>query len=129
MRLSHIFSFVSSFKATLSQCQFRMALPDNSNDSNDSEVTIVYSDSNRVNQKTIFRDEYTRLICILRDMRENRRLSQAELGMLVGQDQSFVSKYENRVRRLDFLETLDICRVLEIDIHKLINELKNNENR
>ena len=106
-----------------------MALPDNSNDSNDSEVTIVYSDSNRVNQKTIFRDEYTRLICILRDMRENRRLSQAELGMLVGQDQSFVSKYENRVHRLDFLETLDICRVLEIDIHKLINELKNNENR
>jgi transcriptional regulator with XRE-family HTH domain len=51
-------------------------------------------------------------------------LSQAALGMLVGQDQTFVSKYENGVRRLDFLETLDICRVLEIDIHTLIEELE-----
>jgi len=48
--------------------------------------------------------------------------------MLVGQDQTFVSKYENGVRRLDFLETLDICRTLEIDIHILIEELEN-ENR
>ncbi|MEA5513499.1 helix-turn-helix transcriptional regulator [Nodularia sp. UHCC 0506] len=74
-------------------------------------------------QKTIFRCEYIQLLKILKSIREKQGLSQAELGMLVGQDQTFVSKYENCVRRLDIIETLDICRALEISIHDIIEEL------
>ncbi|MBO1047354.1 MAG: hypothetical protein AN485_05380 [Anabaena sp. MDT14b] len=74
-------------------------------------------------QKTIFRQEYLKLVEFLKNNRESRGLSQAELAMLIGQDQTFVSKYENRVRRLDIIETWDICQALEINIHDLLREL------
>lgn len=81
------------------------------------------SEGKRSHQKTIFRNEYAQLLHLLKSMREQRGLSQAELGMLIGQDQTFVSKYENGVRRLDIFETIDICCVLEINIHDLLQEL------
>jgi transcriptional regulator with XRE-family HTH domain len=74
-------------------------------------------------QKTIFRQEYLKLVEFLKNNRDSRGLSQAELAMLIGQDQTFVSKYENRVRRLDIIETWDICQALEINIHDLLREL------
>ncbi|MEA5508656.1 helix-turn-helix transcriptional regulator [Crocosphaera sp. UHCC 0190] len=75
-------------------------------------------------RKTIFRREYIQLLELLRQIREKRGLSQAELGMLLGQDQTFVSKYEKGIRRLDIMEMLDICHVLEIDILEILKELK-----
>jgi Predicted transcriptional regulators len=102
-----------------------MAPSDRSDRCSRSNDCNINTERNKGHPKTIFRDEYLQLLGILRSAREKRRLSQAELGMLVGQDQTFVSKYENGVRRLDFLETLDICRTLEIDIHILIEELEN----
>ncbi|MFM6004902.1 MAG: helix-turn-helix domain-containing protein [Sphaerospermopsis kisseleviana] len=74
-------------------------------------------------QKTIFRQEYLKLLELLKNNREKRGLSQAELGMLIGQDQTFVSKYETGIRRLDIIETWDICQALEINIHDLLREL------
>ncbi|QSV56823.1 MAG: helix-turn-helix transcriptional regulator [Dolichospermum sp. UKL201] len=71
----------------------------------------------------MFRQEYLKLVEFLKNNRESRGLSQAELAMLIGQDQTFVSKYENRVRRLDIIETWDICQALEINIHDLLREL------
>lgn len=76
-------------------------------------------------RKTIFRKEYIRLLEQLKIIREERGLSQAELGMLIGQDQTFISKYEKGIRRLDIMEMLDICQVLEIDINDLLSEMCN----
>lgn len=74
-------------------------------------------------QKTISRSDYALLLKTLTDARKERGLSQAELGMLLGQDQTYVSKYEKAVRRLDIIETIDVCRVLEIDIKQLIDKI------
>lgn len=72
---------------------------------------------------SIYRQEYRKFRKFLKDNREKRGLSQAELGMLIGQDQTFVSKYETGIRRLDIIETWDICQALEINIHDLLREL------
>lgn len=75
-------------------------------------------------RKTIYRTEYVRFLEVLKSTRESRSLSQSELGMLIGQDQTFVSKYEKAIRRLDLIETMDICDALEIDIVTFLDKLK-----
>lgn len=60
----------------------------------------------------------------LKSTRELRGVSQSELGMLLGQDQTYVSKYEKGIRRLDLMETVDICDALEIPTEKLISKVR-----
>lgn len=50
--------------------------------------------------------------------------TQQQLSEALNKPQSFVSKYENGDRRLDFVETLDICSVLDADPHELLDILK-----
>lgn len=45
----------------------------------------------------------------LRELRVGASLSQAELANLLGKPQSFVSKYENGERRLEYVEIELIC--------------------
>ena len=75
-------------------------------------------------RKTIYRQEYENLLLLLKNTRELRGVSQSELGMLLGQDQTYVSKYEKGIRRLDLMETIDICDALEISTEELINKVR-----
>jgi transcriptional regulator with XRE-family HTH domain len=50
----------------------------------------------------------------------SRTWTQKELANKLGQRQSYVSKYETGERRLDFIETVRIARVLDLDLVKLI---------
>ena len=52
----------------------------------------------------------------LKKSRENAGLTQAELGDRLSKPQSYVSKYENGERKLDYLELCDVCDALEITI-------------
>lgn len=79
-------------------------------------------------QKTIYRAEYEKLLSFLKRAREDRELSQSELGLRLGQDQTYVSKYEKGVRRLDLIETIDICKALDINTNEIFENLrKDNE--
>lgn len=81
-----------------------------------------------MSQKTIYRAEYEKLLSFLKRVREDRELSQSELGLRLGQDQTYVSKYEKGVRRLDLIETIDICKALDINTNEIFDNLrKNNE--
>ena len=51
-------------------------------------------------------------------------LSQVELSEMCNLPQSFVSKYETGERYLTFLEVLSLCKLLNINIFDLINELE-----
>lgn len=75
-------------------------------------------------QKTIYRPEYEHLITILKETREQRGMSQGELGMLLGQDQTYVSKYEKGIRRLDLMETIDICDQLELSTEEILHKIR-----
>ena len=62
------------------------------------------------------RDDYSILISLLRTVRKERGLTQAQLADALGVEQSTVSKIERRERRLDVSELRRVCLVLGITL-------------
>ena len=61
-----------------------------------------------------------KLRSLLKELRKDRAgLTQAGLSQLLGKPQSYVSKYENGERRLDYVEVLKVCEALNISIDEL----------
>lgn len=64
-------------------------------------------------------EDRTRLRTLLRDLRKERAgLTQVELSEALGKPQSYVSKYENGERKLDYIEVLKICEILKVTIEE-----------
>lgn len=59
----------------------------------------------------------------LRQLRKDAGLTQAELALLLGKPQTFVSKSELGERRLDFLETLDFCQACGLSPTTVVKRL------
>ena len=74
--------------------------------------------------KSVFTAEYEGLLQRLVVARKDAGLTQQELASRIGRPQSFVSKYERRERRLDVLEFVIVCRVLDIDSCGIIREIE-----
>lgn len=53
---------------------------------------------------------------LLRDLRERAKLRQEDVAERLGKPQSFVSKYEAGERRLDMIDTKEICQALGISL-------------
>ncbi len=64
------------------------------------------------------------LQALLRQVRNEARLRQADLAARLGQPQSFVSKYESGERRLDILELRGVCQALGISLQEFIRRLE-----
>ena len=60
----------------------------------------------------------------LRDARTNAGLSQEDLAKKMGWDQTYVSKIERGVRRVDVVELIAICEVLGIDPGQFVTDLR-----
>jgi predicted transcriptional regulator len=60
---------------------------------------------------------------MLTDLRRKKGLTQASLAGMLGVPQSYVSKYELGERRVDLVETLEICRALDTDPITFVREL------
>lgn len=71
--------------------------------------------------KTIYRKEYVSILLFLKSARIKKNLSQEELASLLGKDQTYVSKYESGIRRLDVVEVFDICKALGINMTDIIS--------
>ena len=63
-------------------------------------------------EKSIYRPLQEKLQKMLRELRLDAKLQQVELASLIKKPQSFVSKYENGERILDFIELREICIIL-----------------
>lgn len=61
---------------------------------------------------------------LLKRFRTNANLKQSELAEILGQSQSFVSKYESGERRLDLLELRQICQALNITLTEFVAEFE-----
>jgi DNA-binding XRE family transcriptional regulator len=72
--------------------------------------------------KTLFTSDDDSFREQLRELRINRSVTQAELAGLLGQPQSYVSKYETGERRLDFVETHLVCQALGASIESFARE-------
>ena len=74
--------------------------------------------------KTIYLTSYKKLTNWLVSKRLLAGLTQAELAKRLNKPQSFISKYENAERRLDIIEFLDICSIIDADPNEIISILK-----
>ena len=62
--------------------------------------------------KSNYTENYNVFREMLRELRLDRGVTQANLSEALGMPQSFVSKYEMGERRLDFVEVAKICHEL-----------------
>ena len=60
---------------------------------------------------------------MLKELRREKGMTQEALAELLGMPQSYVSKYELGERRLDLIETFDICRALRTDFVAFVKRL------
>ena len=74
--------------------------------------------------KTIHSLAYKVLLDWLASKRLLAGVTQQQLSEKLGRPQSFVSKYENGERRLDLIETIQICNVLNINPHEVIDLIR-----
>lgn len=70
--------------------------------------------------KSIYTDDYINIISALRAIRINKNITQAEMAKKLNTSQSFVSKVENRERRLDVIELLSWIDALGISVSDII---------
>jgi transcriptional regulator with XRE-family HTH domain len=64
-----------------------------------------------------------RIAALLTSIRKQRGLLQEDVAKRLDRPQSFVSKYESGIRRLDLVELLDILGALEADPHDFIDQI------
>ncbi|WDH51183.1 helix-turn-helix transcriptional regulator [Pseudomonas chlororaphis] len=70
-----------------------------------------------------YSDSYQLLLALLFEARKEAKLTQTQLSERLGKPQSFVSKYERGERRLDVIELIEVCKQLEADPHKIMQNL------
>lgn len=59
---------------------------------------------------------------MLTELRRDKGVTQEALAESLGMPQSYVSKYELGERRLDLVETLQICRALNVDFVAFVQQ-------
>jgi transcriptional regulator with XRE-family HTH domain len=74
--------------------------------------------------KSIYAEDYQRLLNLLVQARKQANLTQQKLAEALGRPQSFVSKFESGERRIDIVEFLTISRVIGVDPHALIRQVE-----
>lgn len=75
-------------------------------------------------KKTIHSEEYTALLRLLRQKRQDAGLTQLQLARALKTSQSFIGKCERGERRIDVLELQGFCRVLGIELQAFMVELQ-----
>jgi len=73
---------------------------------------------------TVERAEYASLQELLKQSRERKGLSQRGLSAKLGKMASYIQKIESGERRVDVIEFLQICDLLEIDESAFLRELR-----
>ncbi len=73
--------------------------------------------------KTIYSEEYKRLLDFLIEARGKTGLTQQQLAKKLGKPQSYISKYEHGERRLDVVEFIAIAKILKADMASIVKAL------
>lgn len=73
--------------------------------------------------KSIYNEEYRKLIDALKAARLEAGLTQQQVADALGRPQSFVAKVEGYERRLDVIEFVKLCRILEKEATNILIDL------
>jgi len=79
-------------------------------------------------EKSIYSAEYRRLCQVLREVRQEAGLTQAQVAERLDVPQSFVSKYESGERRLDVIELRHVAEVIGTSAHDILAQLDQPQN-
>jgi transcriptional regulator with XRE-family HTH domain len=71
--------------------------------------------------KSVFSNDYRRLVRLLIQFRREAELTQVEVAERLGRSQSYVSKIERCERRLDVVEYCELVRALDHDPVKALD--------
>lgn len=74
-------------------------------------------------KKSVVR-EHARVGKLLREIRRQAKLRQADVAKRLGVPQSFVSKYESGERRLEFVEVARICTALGVRFSEFVQRFE-----
>jgi transcriptional regulator with XRE-family HTH domain len=74
--------------------------------------------------KSVYDPQYARILSCLVRARQAAGLTQRDLATALSKPQSFVSKVERGERRLDVLEFLTLCRLLDLDPCSLLTDVE-----
>ncbi|MEW5994378.1 MAG: helix-turn-helix transcriptional regulator [Candidatus Zixiibacteriota bacterium] len=74
-------------------------------------------------QRDKFDPLYRRLVQTLIQVRKDRGLTQTDVAMRMGTDQSHLSKFERFERRLDVVDFIRLCEALGQDAPELLRTL------
>lgn len=65
--------------------------------------------------RSIHQHDYQTLLLLLRDLRARQGMTQVDLGLALGNTQTFVSKVERGERRIDVVEFVELCEAMQVD--------------
>ncbi len=68
--------------------------------------------------------DHKTLVSLLRELRLEKNMIQSEVAEKLGRPQSFVAKYENSERRLDFIDVYYISKALGVSFEDLCNSFE-----
>ncbi len=74
-------------------------------------------------EKSIYSQEYSFFLDQLREAREKKGMTQAEVAERLGQTQSFISKVERGERRIDIVELRAFCRAMGVSFTNFITAI------
>ncbi len=74
--------------------------------------------------KSLHSDRHQALVEALVAQRKAKGLSQAAVAKQLGRHQPFIANIESGQRRVDLLELLTIARIIDLDVHHLIDRLQ-----
>lgn len=78
----------------------------------------------KTSPKSIFDKRYKKLIEKLVDIRTSKNISQRELAKMANVSQCYIGRTETFERRLDLIEFIDLCRVLDLSDLDILNLVK-----
>jgi transcriptional regulator with XRE-family HTH domain len=75
-------------------------------------------------RKSIHTSQHKQLLTLLRQIRLEAGLTQAQLAESLNTDQTLISKIESGERRIDVLELRDICKAVGITLEAFVRKLE-----
>lgn len=75
-------------------------------------------------KKMMYSRQHLAVLKVLRQIREEAGLTQAELASKIEHPQSYVSKYENGERRLNIVDLVVLCEALNVSLTSFAAKLE-----
>lgn len=75
-------------------------------------------------EKSLYSPDQKKLQTLLRQIRVDANLTQADLAQILSRPQSFISKYESGERLLDIIELKEVCSAVGVSLADFVKRLE-----